>query len=70
MKSENESNDRNLYLLRFLIAAAMILLAAATPHPSAPMELHAGRRDGHLFRLALPQSLGSLSIPAGRAFRR
>jgi Family of unknown function (DUF6580) len=36
MKSENESNDRNLYLLRFLIAAAMILLAAVLrilPHP-------------------------------------
>jgi hypothetical protein len=37
MKSENENNDRNLYLLRFLIAASMILVAAALrilPHPS------------------------------------
>lgn len=36
MKIESESNDRNLYLLRFLIAAAMILLAAVLrilPHP-------------------------------------
>jgi len=36
MKSENESNDRNLYLLRFLIAALMIFAAAALrilPHP-------------------------------------
>lgn len=36
MKSENESNERNLYPLRFFIAAAMILLAAVLrilPHP-------------------------------------
>lgn len=36
MKIEKESNDRGLYLLRFLIAAAMIILAAVLrilPHP-------------------------------------
>jgi hypothetical protein len=36
MKSENENNDRHLYLLRFLIAALMIFVAAALrilPHP-------------------------------------
>jgi hypothetical protein len=36
MKFESESNDRHLYLLRFLIAAAMIFLAAVLrilPHP-------------------------------------
>ena len=36
MKVEHESNDRNLHLLRFLIAALMIALAAALrilPHP-------------------------------------
>jgi hypothetical protein len=36
MKVEKESYDRNLYLLRFLIAAALIFIAAAVrilPHP-------------------------------------
>lgn len=36
MKLERESNERSLYLLRFLIAAVMILLAAVLrilPHP-------------------------------------
>ena len=36
MKSENENNDRNLYFLRFLVAALMIFAAAALrilPHP-------------------------------------
>jgi hypothetical protein len=36
MKSENENNDRNLYLLRFLIVALMTFAAAALrilPHP-------------------------------------
>jgi hypothetical protein len=50
MKSENEDNDRNLYLLRFLIVALMIFAAAALrilPHllnftPVGAMAIFAG----------------------------
>jgi len=73
MKIESERNDRNLYLLRFLIAAAMILLAAVLrilPHPRNFTPVGAmAIFSGSLFRNRLVAYLLPLAaLLAGDAF--